>query len=61
MAEAARSTLERAAPGHVATVRAAVFDRLDPGRIRVFGEVCEIVLAGLSDPEASPAELPWRR
>ncbi|MEU5265478.1 hypothetical protein [Amycolatopsis sp. NPDC021455] len=42
-------------------MRAAVFDRLDPEQVRVFGEVCEIVLAGLSDPDRPAAELPWRR
>ena len=61
LTEAGRVALDRAAPGHVATVRAAVFDRLDPEQVRVFGEVCEIVLAGLSDPERPQEELPWRR
>ena len=57
-----RSTLERAAPGHVATVRGVVFDRLDPDQIRVLGDVCEIVLNGLSGPDRpSSANLPWRR
>lgn len=55
------STLERAAPGHVATVRAAVFDRLDAEQVRVFGEVCEIVLAALSGPDRPAGDLPWRR
>ena len=59
--EAGLSTLERAAPGHVATVRAAVFDRLDAEQIRVFGEVCEIVLSGLSGPDRPARDLPWRR
>jgi DNA-binding MarR family transcriptional regulator len=60
--DAGRSTLATAAPGHVATVRGAVFDRLDPDQVRVLGEVCEIVLDGLSGPDRpSSANLPWRR
>lgn len=60
--EAGRSTLARAAPGHVATVRGAVFDRLNPDQVRVLGDVCEIVLNGLSGPDRpSSGNLPWRR
>ncbi|MER7479094.1 MarR family transcriptional regulator [Streptomyces sp. NPDC126510] len=57
------SALERAAPGHVATVRAAVFDRLTPEQASAFGEACEILLAGLTGPgrPASSSGLPWRR
>ncbi|MEU7562355.1 extracellular solute-binding protein [Streptomyces eurythermus] len=45
------AALEGAAPGHVALVRSAVFDRLTPGQARVFGEACEIILSGLTGPE----------
>ncbi|AYC43878.1 MarR family winged helix-turn-helix transcriptional regulator [Streptomyces griseorubiginosus] len=56
-------TLERIAPSHVATVRATVFVRLTPEQTRVFGEVCEIIRAGLTGPDRPPlpADLPWRR
>ncbi|MEV7392923.1 MarR family transcriptional regulator [Streptomyces sp. NPDC091215] len=58
-----RATLEGAAPGHVALVRSAVFDRLTPAQARAFGAACEIVLSGLTGPErpALPLDLPWRR
>ncbi|MFD5403092.1 hypothetical protein [Streptomyces griseorubiginosus] len=47
----------------VATVRAAVFDRLTAEQTRVFGEVCEIIRTGLTGPDRPPlpADLPWRR
>ena len=54
--------LARAAPGHVATVRAAIFDRLTPEQTRQFGDILEIILEGLHAGErARPADLPWRR
>jgi DNA-binding MarR family transcriptional regulator len=57
------AALERAAPGHVAIVRAAVFDRLRPEQVQAFGEVCKTILAGLTGPDrpAVSADLPWRR
>lgn len=56
------AVLERAAPEHVVMVRAAVFDRLTPEQVAVFGEVCRIVVAGLSGPDRPGAgDLPWRR
>ncbi|WP_405623309.1 MarR family winged helix-turn-helix transcriptional regulator [Streptomyces sp. NBC_00076] len=57
------TALEQAAPSHVATVRAAVFDRLTPEQARAFGEACELILNGLTGPDrpAFPADLPWRR
>ncbi|MGP3916568.1 MarR family winged helix-turn-helix transcriptional regulator [Nonomuraea sp. 10N515B] len=57
------TALERIAPGHVATVRAAVFDRLTPEQTRNFGEICETILAALTDSHgpASITEPPWRR
>ncbi|MDX2682160.1 MarR family winged helix-turn-helix transcriptional regulator [Streptomyces soliscabiei] len=55
--------MERAAPGHVAFVQAAVFDRLTPEQASVFGEACEIILTGLTGPDRPSAgtDLPWRR
>ncbi len=44
-------TLEQAAPGHVATVRVAVFDRVTPEQAHTLGDVCEIILDGLTDPD----------
>ncbi|MFE1886847.1 MarR family winged helix-turn-helix transcriptional regulator [Streptomyces diastatochromogenes] len=63
LTDAGMAALEDAAPGHVAVVRAAVFDRLTPEQAQAFGEACEIILAGLTGPErpALPADLPWRR
>jgi DNA-binding MarR family transcriptional regulator len=62
LTDAGTAVLERAAPGHVATVRAAVFDRLSAEQVRAFGEVCELVLAGLAGPDRpAAADLPWRR
>ncbi|MEV5714594.1 MarR family transcriptional regulator [Amycolatopsis mediterranei] len=62
MTDAGMALLERAAPGHVATVRTAVFDRLSPDQVRTFGEVCETILTGLTGPDRpADANLPWRR
>jgi len=43
------AVLERAAPGHVAAVRAALFDVLAPEQVQQLEEICEAVLARL-DP-----------
>ena len=40
------------APGHVAAVREHLFDRLTADQVRVLGEVCDAVLAGL-DPDGT--------
>ncbi|MFM9612013.1 MarR family transcriptional regulator [Streptomyces sp. V2] len=63
LTEAGMAALAEAAPGHVALVRATVFDRLTPEQARAFGEACAIVLAGMTGPErpALPVDLPWRR
>lgn len=54
--------LERAVPGHVATVRASVFDHLTPAQARRFGQACETILAALTGPDRpGAADLPWRR
>lgn len=53
---------ERAVPGHVATVRATVFDTLTPEQVRHLGEACESILAALTGPgRPITADLPWRR
>jgi DNA-binding MarR family transcriptional regulator len=61
LTDAGMTALENAAPGHVATVRAAVFDRLTPEQIQAFGEACETVLAGLTAPDGPITNPPWRR
>ncbi len=42
-------TLEAAAPGHVAAVRAHLIDRLSPDQVAVLGNIAELVVAGLSE------------
>ena len=41
-----RKEIERAAPGHVATVRRLFVDRLTPEQLDVIGDAAEAVLAG---------------
>ncbi|MBH1935333.1 MarR family transcriptional regulator [Streptomyces sp. AV19] len=50
--------LERSAPGHVAAVRAAIFDRLTPEQVTELGEICGTIAAGL---QPAGADLPWLR
>lgn len=52
--------LARSAPGHVAAVRQALFDRLSPEQMKSLGEIMRIVAEGLQPKEAG-ADLPWRR
>lgn len=58
LTDAGYAMLSRSAPGHVAAVRAAVFDRLTPDQVKQFDEVCRIITTGL-EPEG--ADLPWLR
>lgn len=44
---AGRRTIEQAAPGHVASVRRHLMDRLTPEQIRVLGEIGDVVLGPL--------------
>ncbi|MET9132111.1 MarR family winged helix-turn-helix transcriptional regulator [Streptomyces antibioticus] len=58
------TVLENAAPGHVETVRATLFDRLTPEQVGQLEEIFTQVTRGLqeSDGDAGPPEeLPWRR
>ncbi|QKV97623.1 MarR family transcriptional regulator [Streptomyces sp. NA02950] len=50
--------LKQTAPGHVAAVRTAIFDRLSPEQVEQFGDICQIIREGLQ-PEG--ADLPWLR
>ncbi|MGV9559868.1 MarR family winged helix-turn-helix transcriptional regulator [Streptomyces sp. NPDC003401] len=52
--------LRGAAPGHVAAVRNALFDRLTPEQQKSLGEIMQIVAEGLQPNEAG-ADLPWLR
>jgi DNA-binding MarR family transcriptional regulator len=52
--------LRGAAPGHVAAVRQALFDRLSPAQQKALGEIMQIVAEGLQPDEAG-ADLPWLR
>ncbi|MBX9398795.1 MarR family transcriptional regulator [Streptomyces sp. TRM72054] len=52
--------LKQSAPGHVAAVRQAVFDRLTPEQQKSLGEIMRIVAEGLQPSEAG-ADLPWLR
>ncbi|MEE1759576.1 MULTISPECIES: MarR family winged helix-turn-helix transcriptional regulator [unclassified Streptomyces] len=52
--------LSKSAPGHVAAVRQALFDRLSPEQQKALGEIMEIVAQGLQPTEAG-ADLPWLR
>ncbi|MDX2939029.1 MarR family winged helix-turn-helix transcriptional regulator [Streptomyces ipomoeae] len=58
--------LERTAPGHVATVRKAVFDHLRPEQIGQLEEICAGIAAAIQGGEGEQRvsgadELPWRR
>jgi DNA-binding MarR family transcriptional regulator len=50
--------LRQTAPGHVAAVRLAIFDRLTPEQVAQLGEICRTIADGLQ-PEC--ADLPWLR
>ena len=47
---AGMKTLEAAAPGHVAEVRAKVFDRLSDAQVAALRDACETLLEGLDRP-----------
>ncbi|MFI7009943.1 MULTISPECIES: MarR family winged helix-turn-helix transcriptional regulator [Streptomyces] len=52
--------LRQSAPGHVSTVRQALFARLSPEQQKSLGEIMRIVAEGLQPKEAG-ADLPWLR
>ncbi|MDT3398506.1 MarR family transcriptional regulator [Streptomyces sp. B1866] len=58
LTDAGFEVLRRTAPGHVAAVRWALFDRLGPEQVRQFGDICRTMAEGLQ-PEG--ADLPWLR
>ncbi|GGX45898.1 MarR family winged helix-turn-helix transcriptional regulator [Streptomyces fructofermentans] len=55
-----REELRRTAPGHVAAVRQAFFDRLTPEQHKALGEAMRLIAEGL-EPEGAGADLPWLR
>ncbi|MEV8568265.1 MarR family transcriptional regulator [Streptomyces sp. NPDC051322] len=52
--------LERTAPGHVAAVRQALFDRLSPEQTEQLTGIMRLIAEGLQ-PEGADADLPWLR
>jgi DNA-binding MarR family transcriptional regulator len=48
--------LEAAAPGHVAEVRAHVFDLLSPEQVANLRDICETLLTGLDPPECPESD-----
>ncbi|MGY1579751.1 MarR family winged helix-turn-helix transcriptional regulator [Streptomyces sp. MN13] len=60
LTEEGMEVLKQSAPGHVAAVRQAVFDRLTPEQQKSLGEIMRIVAEGLQPNEAG-ADLPWLR
>ncbi len=60
LTDAGLEVLRRTAPGHVAAVRQALFDRLSPDQQKALGDIMQIVAEGLQ-PEDAGADLPWLR
>ncbi|MFI6687911.1 MarR family winged helix-turn-helix transcriptional regulator [Streptomyces sp. NPDC050485] len=60
LTDAGFGVLERAAPGHVAAVRQAMFDRLTPQQVDQLGEIMRVMAQGLQPTDAK-ADLPWLR
>ncbi|MFF4170825.1 MarR family winged helix-turn-helix transcriptional regulator [Streptomyces sp. NPDC001744] len=52
--------LRRNAPGHVAAVRQALFDRLSPEQVGQLGAIMRVMAEGL-EPADPDADLPWLR
>ncbi|MFI6471871.1 MarR family winged helix-turn-helix transcriptional regulator [Streptomyces sp. NPDC050516] len=60
LTDAGYEILERTAPGHVAAVRQAMFDRLSPDQVDQLGEIMRVMAQGLQPTDAK-ADLPWLR
>ncbi|MFE5943092.1 MarR family winged helix-turn-helix transcriptional regulator [Streptomyces sp. NPDC056480] len=52
--------LRQNAPGHVAAVRQALFDRLSPDQVKQLGAIMRVMAEGL-EPADADADLPWLR
>jgi DNA-binding MarR family transcriptional regulator len=59
LTDAGYEELVRSAPGHVAAVRTAIFDRLTPEQTEQLGAISRIIADGLHQPAG--ADVPWRR
>jgi hypothetical protein len=59
LTDAGYDELVRIAPGHVAAVMAAVFERLTPEQSRQLGQISRIIAEGLH--HAAGADVPWLR
>lgn len=60
LTEEGAEVLRRTAPGHVAAVRQAMFDRLSPEQVEQLGAIMRVMAEGL-EPAGSHADLPWLR
>ncbi|GAA4538133.1 MarR family winged helix-turn-helix transcriptional regulator [Pseudonocardia xishanensis] len=56
LTDAGLAALERAAPGHVETVRSLLFDALTPQQVAALGEVADALVDHLTDRPVWPAE-----
>ncbi len=63
LTDAGMALLERAAPGHVETVRASVFDHLTPEQVGQLEAIFDRITEALQEDEERSAcgGLPWRR
>lgn len=59
LTDAGHAELVRTAPGHVAAVRTAIFDRLTTEQTRQLGAISRIIADGLHRPDG--ADVPWLR
>ncbi|MGD1219456.1 MULTISPECIES: MarR family winged helix-turn-helix transcriptional regulator [Streptomyces] len=57
------AVLERTAPGHVETVRAALFDHLTPEQVGQLEEICGVITRAIQGDQSGTCgeDLPWRR
>ncbi|QNP71801.1 MarR family transcriptional regulator [Streptomyces roseirectus] len=53
--------LERIAPGHVETVRSAVFDQLTPEQVGQLEEISRRIAGALEGQQGGGEDVPWRR
>ncbi|WP_418957560.1 MarR family winged helix-turn-helix transcriptional regulator [Streptomyces tritici] len=60
LTEEGYEVLRQSAPGHVAAVRQAMFDRLSPEQVKQLGEIMRVIAEGLQ-PTDPDADLPWLR
>jgi DNA-binding MarR family transcriptional regulator len=60
LTDGGQEILAKSAPGHVAAVRQAMFDRLTPEQQKSHGEILGVIAEGLQPKEAG-ADQPWLR